>query len=73
MFGMCKTKYNNKDHKRCLFIVCTTDIIWSCPKISKLIDYELCKSYKTFFSLKYLLHFFLTSGWLYFLQEYYEE
>ena len=35
------------------------------------INYQLWTSYKTSLSLKYLFHFFLTNGWLHFLQEYY--
>ena len=65
MFRMGKTIHSSKDCKRCLFIVTKTDIIWSSWKTPEFINYQIWTTYKTFLSLKYLFHFFLSNGCLY--------
>ena len=68
---MCKTKHNSKDYNWCFFIVSEIDIIWSSQAMHEFVTYQLWTGNKTFFSLRYLFQFFLTGGWLRFLQEYY--
>ena len=48
----------------CLFIVSKIDIIWFSWATAELTNYQLWTNYKIFLSLKYLLNFFLATGWL---------
>ena len=62
MFGMCKTKHSSRD--------CNTfsDLVGE-PASSLIINFE--QVIEPFLVLNIFFHFFLISGWLHILQEYY--
>ena len=68
-----RVKRSSNNCKQCLFIVSKIGIIWSSPTTPEFINYQLWTSYKILLSLKYLFHFFLSSGWLHFFYKSTEE